>query len=85
LKEYKTTTETNIYTCDITDLYTMILQKEAVLAECEFLGRYAYRKVNGLSTKYNKSQGENSQLQIRNTSSNTLEVMEYSLKYSEKT
>jgi hypothetical protein len=49
LKEYKTTNETNIYTFDITDLYTMIPQKEAVLAVCEFLGRYGYRKVNGLS------------------------------------
>jgi len=49
LKEYKTTAETNIYTFDITDLYTMIPQKEAVLAVCEFLGRYGYNKINNLS------------------------------------
>jgi hypothetical protein len=49
LKEFKTTSETNIYTFDITDLYTMIPQKESVLAVCEFLGRYGYKKVHGLS------------------------------------
>jgi hypothetical protein len=49
LKEFKTTPSTNIYTFDITDLYTMIPQKESVLAVCEFLGRYGYRKVHGLS------------------------------------
>jgi len=49
LKEYKTTEETNIYTFDITDLYTMIPQRESVLAVCEFLGRYGYNKVCGLS------------------------------------
>ncbi|CAF4964110.1 unnamed protein product [Rotaria sp. Silwood1] len=37
LKECKTTSETNIYTFDITDLYIIITQKEAVLAVCEFL------------------------------------------------
>ena len=49
MKEYKTTEETNIYTFDIADLYTMIPQKEAVLAVCEFLGRHGYRKVHGLA------------------------------------
>jgi len=49
LKEFKTTNETNIYTFDITDLYTMIPQRESVLAICEFLGRYGYKKVCGLS------------------------------------
>jgi hypothetical protein len=49
LKEFKTTNETNIYTFDITDLYTMIPQRESVLAVCEFLGRYGYKKVCGLS------------------------------------
>ena len=49
LKEYNTTSETNIYTFDITDLYTMIPQKEAVLAVCEFLGRHGYRKIANLS------------------------------------
>jgi hypothetical protein len=49
LKEYKTTSETNIYTFDITDLYTMIPQKEAVLAVCEFLGRHRYNKICNLS------------------------------------
>jgi hypothetical protein len=36
LNEYKTTSDTKMYTFDIADLYTMILQKEAVLAVCEF-------------------------------------------------
>ncbi len=49
MKEYQTTSETNIYTFDITDLYTMIPQREAVLAVCEFLGRYGYRKICNLS------------------------------------
>ncbi|CAF1947657.1 unnamed protein product [Rotaria magnacalcarata] len=49
LKEFETTTETNLYTFDITDLYTMIPQKEAVLSICEFLGRHGYQKVQGLS------------------------------------
>ena len=49
LIEFKATSETNMYTFDITDLYTMIPQKDAVLAVCEFLGRYGYRKIDGLS------------------------------------
>ncbi|CAF4053091.1 unnamed protein product [Rotaria magnacalcarata] len=49
LKEFKTTNETNMYTFDVTDLYTMIPQKESVLAVCEFLGRYGYKKVCGLA------------------------------------
>jgi hypothetical protein len=49
LKEFITTSETNMYTFDITDLYTMIPQKKSVLAVCEFLGRYGYKKVHGLS------------------------------------
>jgi hypothetical protein len=49
LKEFETTNETNIYTFDITDLYTMIPQKESVLTLCEFLGRHKYRKIRGLS------------------------------------
>jgi hypothetical protein len=49
LKEFRATEKTNIYTFDITDLYTMIPQREAVLAVCEFLGRHGYRKVQGLS------------------------------------
>lgn len=49
LRDFTTTTETNLYTLDITDLYTMIPQKESILAVCEFLGRYNYRKVRGLS------------------------------------
>ncbi|CAF2959138.1 unnamed protein product [Rotaria sp. Silwood2] len=49
LKEYKTTSETILYTFDITDLYTMIPQKEAVLGVFEFLGRHGYRKVRNLS------------------------------------
>ncbi|CAF3467869.1 unnamed protein product [Rotaria socialis] len=49
LKEFKTTTETNLYMFDITDLYTMIPQKEAVLAIREFLGRHGYQKVQALS------------------------------------
>jgi len=49
LKEFKTTKETNMYTFDVTDLYTMIPQRESVLAVCEFLGRYGYKKVNGLA------------------------------------
>jgi hypothetical protein len=34
---------------DITDLYTMIPQKESVLTLCEFLGRHGYKKIRGLS------------------------------------
>ncbi|CAF3641284.1 unnamed protein product [Rotaria sp. Silwood1] len=49
LKECKTTSETNIYTFDITDLYIIITQKEAVLAVCKFLGTYGYRKIRNLS------------------------------------
>ncbi|CAM4791530.1 unnamed protein product [Rotaria magnacalcarata] len=49
LQEFKTTNETNIYTFDITDMYTMIPQRESVLAVCEFLGTYGYKKVCGLS------------------------------------
>ncbi|CAM2729028.1 unnamed protein product, partial [Rotaria socialis] len=49
LKQFKTTSKTNLYTFDITDLYTMIPQKEAVLVICEFLGRHGYRKVQGLT------------------------------------
>ena len=49
LKDYKTIDETRMYTLDITDLYTMIPQKEAVLAVCEFLGRNGYKKIKGLS------------------------------------
>ncbi|CAF3169858.1 unnamed protein product [Rotaria socialis] len=49
LKKFKTTTETNLYTFDITDLHTMIPQKEAVLSICEFLGRHGYQKIHGLS------------------------------------
>ncbi|CAF4556945.1 unnamed protein product [Rotaria sp. Silwood2] len=55
LKEYKTTSETNLYTFDITDLYTMIPQKEAVLAVCEFLGRNGCRKIGNLSINTIKS------------------------------
>ena len=49
LKNFTTTPETSMYTYDIADLYTMILQKEAVLAVCEFLGRHGNRKIRGLS------------------------------------
>ncbi|CAF3770084.1 unnamed protein product [Rotaria socialis] len=49
LKDYITTSETAMYTFDITDLYTMIPQKESVLAVCEFLGRHGYKKIRGLS------------------------------------
>lgn len=49
LKQIKTTPETNLYTFDITDLYTMIPQREAVLAICEFLGRHEYKKIRGLT------------------------------------
>ncbi|CAF4113515.1 unnamed protein product [Rotaria magnacalcarata] len=49
LKDYITTSETAMYTFDITDLYTMIPQKESVLAVCEFVGRHGYKKVRGLS------------------------------------
>lgn len=38
-----------MYTFDIVDLYTMVPQKEAILAICEFLGRNGYKKVKGLS------------------------------------
>ena len=49
LKEFKTTPDTNLYTFDIADLYTMIPQREAVLTVCEFLGRHGYKKVQGLT------------------------------------
>jgi hypothetical protein len=49
LKIFETTSETYMYTFDVTDLYTMIPQKEAVLAVCEFLGRHGYKKIRGLS------------------------------------
>ncbi|CAF2072614.1 unnamed protein product [Rotaria magnacalcarata] len=49
LKQFKTTNETSLYTFDITDLYTMIPQREAVLTVCEFLGKQGYKKVRGLS------------------------------------
>ena len=49
LRQFQTTSETSLYTFDIVDLYTMIPQKEAVLAICEFLGRHGYKKVRGLS------------------------------------
>ncbi|CAF2080919.1 unnamed protein product [Rotaria magnacalcarata] len=49
LKEFKTTNETNTYTFDVTDLYTMIPQRESILAICEFLGRYGYKKVCGIT------------------------------------
>lgn len=55
LKQFQTTIETNLYTFDIADLYTMIPQKEAVLAVCEFLGRQGYKKVKGLPINTIKS------------------------------
>ena len=48
LREFKVTTETNMYRFDITDLYTMVPQKDTVMTVCEFLGRYGYRKISGL-------------------------------------
>ncbi|CAF5198776.1 unnamed protein product [Rotaria magnacalcarata] len=55
LKRFQTTSEMNIYTFDIVDLYTMIPQKESVLVVCEFLGRQGYKKVRGLSINTIKS------------------------------
>ena len=55
LKHFQATSETSLYTIDIADLYTMIPQKEAVLAVCEFLGRQGYKKVRGLSINTIKS------------------------------
>ena len=55
LKRFQATSETSLYTIDIADLYTMIPQKEAVLAVCEFLGRQGYKKVRSLSLNTIKS------------------------------
>ena len=55
IKKHKTTAQTNLYTFDITDLYTMIPQREAVLAICEFLARHGYKKIRGLSINTIKS------------------------------
>ena len=55
IKDFQTTAETNIYTFDITDLYTMVPQKEAMLAVCDFLRRHEYRKVQDLSINTIKS------------------------------
>jgi hypothetical protein len=46
LEQYKTTSETLLYTFDITDLYTMIPQQESILAICEMLGQNRINKVN---------------------------------------
>ncbi|CAF3363065.1 unnamed protein product [Rotaria sp. Silwood2] len=51
LKEYKTTSESSIYTFDISDLYTMIPQKEAVLA---VYNSFFVLQLPGLEVKYYK-------------------------------
>ena len=47
LQKHATTSQTLLYTFDITDLYTMIPQQESILAICELLGESKIFKVNG--------------------------------------